>query len=72
MEITFSEKESPELFNSIQENQKVLITNKEISVYIPEPFLGVIDINTNSYEIKQVQKFRSSIGNKVTVTLEKI
>lgn len=63
MEITFTEQENPELFNSIQENQKVLITNKEINMYV---------IDTNSYEIKQVQKFRSSTGNKVTVTLEKI
>lgn len=72
MEITFSEKENPELFNSIQENQKVLITNKEISIYIPEPFLKAIGVDSNSYKIQQVQKFRSSSGNKVTAKLEKI
>lgn len=64
MDITFSEKENPDLYNALEKGDALILNHKTFK----EGSLKTYSM----YQISEVQKFRSSSGMKTTLELKKI
>ena len=64
MEITFSEKENPDLYNALEKGDALILNHKTFKE-------GTLKTYT-LYQVSEIQKFRSMAGFKVTLELKKM
>ena len=64
MDITFSEKENPDLFNALEKGDALILNHKTFEEGSLKSY--------SMYQVLEMQKFRNSLGMKATIELKKI